>query len=448
MSCIVLWIGILCISVFGDGLFEKAAGAGGAEKNPLEINGYVRGTVYEGKVPDKDETEMKSGYGEAGLKLRVRREPFGDGYAEVRYRYGYEFGLDVDEVDLREAYVNAYAGPVDVRIGKQIVVWGRADGINPTNNITPADMLVRSPDEDDRRKGNFLVRSNLTFRPLRFEAIWVPFYRSSVLPIHMVEFPDDADDIIIKFGKNDYPDANLENSAVAVKASLELAGIDGSVSWFSGYNPFPGFDSSLVGSVFMGRFIPDSIYIIPRAWRTQIIGLDFSTTVGSLFGLRGEAALKLPSKDHEKNVYVPNPDLYYVLGVDKEYGDFNMIIQYVGRQVFDFTEIPATINMIEQEIQKLEVNNRMFAFQRDETSSAVFLRLGWKLLHETLKVDFPAMYNFTTEELMLGPRLAYDLTDALTATAGGEIYSGPAGTLFDIIEERLGAGFVELKASF
>ncbi len=381
MSYAVLLICIFCISVSAEGLFDKAAENAGQEKNPLEINGYVRGTVYGGKVPDKDEAEMKSGYGEAGLKLRVRREPFGDGYAEVRYRYGHEFGLDVDEADLREAYVNAYAGPVDVRIGKQIVVWGRADGINPTNNITPGNMLVRSPDEDDKRVGNFLVRSHLNFRPLRLEAIWVPYYRSSVLPIHMVRL-----DTAITLAGPDNPDANLENSAFAVKADVELAKIDGSVSWFSGYSPFPGLDTSLVYTVFAGRPSVDSIYIVPKAYRTQVIGVDFSTTAGSFCGLRGEAALKLPSKDHEKNIYIPNPDLYYVFGADKEYGNFNIIVQYVGRYVLDFKKMPVSQWAIDDQLRMLESKNRMFASQQDEMNNAVFCRLAWKLLHETLNL--------------------------------------------------------------
>jgi hypothetical protein len=38
---------------------------------------------------------------------------------------------------LREAFVGTSAGTVDVRAGRQILVWGRADQINPTDNLTP-----------------------------------------------------------------------------------------------------------------------------------------------------------------------------------------------------------------------------------------------------------------------------------------------------------------------
>jgi len=133
---------LLVISPTTAGLFDDAAGGGGdaVEKPAYEMNGYVRGAYFGGKVPDESEAETKSQYGEAALKLNVNRAPFGDAHAEMRYKAGNEYGLGFSEIKLREAYVNAYMGPVDVRLGKQIVVWGRADGINPTNNITPQNL--------------------------------------------------------------------------------------------------------------------------------------------------------------------------------------------------------------------------------------------------------------------------------------------------------------------
>ena len=65
---------------------------------------------------------------------------------------------------MREAYVNAYLGPFDLRLGKQIIVWGRADALNPTNNLTPVDFRIRSPLEDDIRLGNVGARAFLRSR--------------------------------------------------------------------------------------------------------------------------------------------------------------------------------------------------------------------------------------------------------------------------------------------
>jgi hypothetical protein len=45
------------------------------------------------------------------------------------------------ELKLGEAYLDMSLGPVDVRLGNQLVNWGTADGINPTSVVNPRDLL-------------------------------------------------------------------------------------------------------------------------------------------------------------------------------------------------------------------------------------------------------------------------------------------------------------------
>src|SRR5262249_24092505 len=140
-----------------------------ANTPPFTLNGYARGDLFVGKVNGQRAAEMKADYGELSLQLRTAKSPYGDGFAEARILYGLQ-GVDQGTlVNLREAYVNAYLGPVDLRIGQQIIVWGRADALNPTNNITPLDFRVRSPIEDDLRVGNVGARGFLRLAPLRLE---------------------------------------------------------------------------------------------------------------------------------------------------------------------------------------------------------------------------------------------------------------------------------------
>ena len=49
--------------------------------------------------------------------------------------------------ELREAYVDVRLGRLDLRLGRQIVAWGRADGVNPTDNLTGDDVTLLVPDE-------------------------------------------------------------------------------------------------------------------------------------------------------------------------------------------------------------------------------------------------------------------------------------------------------------
>jgi len=422
----------LCTTVLGQGLFEEAEKSKDQEK-AYEMNGFLRSTLYLGKVPERNLAETKSGYGEFSLKLKASKKSFGSAFAEVRFRKGYEFNDDVSELNIREAYVSTYFGPFDFRIGHQIVVWGRADGINPTDNITPKNMLVRSPDEDDRREANFLLRTFFNALPVRIELIWVPVFRSSVVPTNLIPFPPG-----INLGDPDYPDAKLKNSAIAAKLNLELASFDCSLSYFNGFNPFSGVNAILTGQ---------EMTVFLKPYRIHVFGADFSTTLAG-FGLRGEVAYRDPDESYSFS-YIPNPEFHFVMGFDKEFsGNLSVIMQYIGRHVLDFSPlapppIPSLIPAYE-----LELKNRIITSQQYEVSHSLSCRLGWNLLHETMNLEIVGLANLTTEEFLIRSKMAYDITDALTFTLGGELYAGPEDTLFDFIQDHLSSLFAELRISF
>ena len=442
MACVpALFLSLLLYtSLSAQSLFEKAETSSKDKEIPYELNGYLRSTIFIGKVPDINEGEIKSGYGEASLKLRVRKGNFGDAFAEIRFRRGYEFKESINDLNLREAYVNTYVGPFDFRIGHQIVAWGRADGFNPTDNITPRNMLVRSPDEDDRREGNFLIRSYFNLQPMRLEAIWIPFFRSSVVPTNLLPFPPG-----INLIDSDYPEARLKNSAFALRLNLECASFDGSLSYFNGHNPFPGITAN-PPRIFADAVLLD-IYL--KSYRMHVFGADFSTTVAGSLGFRGEVAYKKPHGDYDANIHIPNPDIQYAVGLDKEFsGNFSVILQYIGRYVCDFIELVKPPYPFDIAKYELEHKNRMIASQQYELSHSVSCRAEKRLLHETLKIEALGMVNMTSEEYLLRPKLTYDIADGITFILGGELYSGPDTTLFGTIDSHLSALFTELKISF
>ena len=434
ISCFLL----LSSSLSAQSLFEKTTGS--KEERPYELNGYLRGTFYVGKVPDKNDAEIKSGYGEASMKLRVRKQDFGDAFAEVRFRRGHEFRKNITEINLREAYVNAYLGSFDFRIGHQIVVWGRADGWNPTDNITPRNMLIRSPDEDDRRLANFLIRSYYNRHPLRFEVIWVPSYSPSYIPTDLISFPPG-----MTLGDPVYPDSKLKNSAFAFRLNLEFPSIDGSISYFNGHNPLPGITADLP-KILTNEVI---LNVFHKSYRVHILGGDFSTVVAGSFGLRGELAFRIPHKDYKEHLHVPNPDLQYVVGIDKELVEnFSVILQYIGRYVFDFSELEEPSTPFERLRYVIALKNRLITFQQYDLSHSFSCRAAWDLLNETMTIEAFGMVNFTSNEVLFRPKMSYDIADALTFTLGVELYSGPDDTLFELIDSTLNAVFMELKASF
>jgi hypothetical protein len=430
----ILLFTTLCLpahSLFEDALQKDPSSS--ARFN-YELNGYVRGVFYVGPIPEKSGYQTKDKYGEAALKLRLRTGRIGDAYGELRFRNVNNSEGSASAITLREAYVNAYLGAFDLRIGQQIVLWGKSDGYNPTNVITPLDLLVFSPDEDDRRISNFLIRAYYNWSVLRLEAIWVPVYESSVLPFSKVELPEG-----IQLGQPNYPDNAIEHSAIALKLHYEGASLDATLSYFNGLLPMPGLSACTENSI---------LTIYPTAYRNHMLGADFSTTVGP-YGLRGEFAYREPYEKEDTWQSIPNRQVEYILGVDREFGNFSMIVQYIGKHVFDYEEL-AQVDQSSPDFIKYKIAlwNRILSGQLKKWTHAISFRLAWKLYHETLSLEILGQINLSTKEAFFKPKLSYELADNLALTMGVQIYHGPDDTLFGLLDKINSAGFIELKASF
>jgi hypothetical protein len=466
----------------GPGLFEQSNAAAAAPAGsaatvsaaaptaPFTLSGYVRGDLFAGKVNDQDAAEMKSGYGELDLTLRTRKETYGDGFADARLRYGLQGdGTQGTVVEVREAYVNAYLGRLDLRLGQQIIVWGRADALNPTNNLTPVDFRIRSPLEDDIRLGNAGARALLRFAPFRLEGVWMPIYLPTELPA--VALPQ-----YVSYGPPAYPllpAMNLKNGTEGARLHLELPAFDMSISYVHGLALLPGLTMTgltLTADPNTGApnpFIPPSIVISRTAYEQQVFGLDFSTTLGEFGTLRGEAAYRRPydwsvfPDDH----HVAYPDLQYVLGADHTFGSLSVIAQYMGRYVFDWQKQAGPMNPLDPSVLPMQqmsnaaavttsVNsllakdNQILFSQTAQVQHLGTLRFEWLGLHETLSVSSLCLLNFTTHEWLVTPRIGYKLSDTIVAYLGAQVFHGPADTLFGIIDAELSSGYVELRYTF
>lgn len=81
---------------------------------------------------------------------------------------------------IREFYINYMRGNLSVRIGKQQIAWGQADGLRLCDIINPLDIsreaLFRDSDEgyETTRIPLFLIKINYTFGGKSFGPIWEP----------------------------------------------------------------------------------------------------------------------------------------------------------------------------------------------------------------------------------------------------------------------------------
>lgn len=445
-------------SLFEQSAAPPAATASTAAPPPVprfDLGGYVRGDAFVGKVPGYRTAGMKAAYGELSLTARTAKEKYGDGLAEVRVRQGLQGDTQQTFLDLREAYANAYVGPVDLRLGRQIIVWGRADVLNPTNNLTPFDLRIRSPIEDDRRIANMGARAFVNLAPVRLEGVWMPLYAPSELPpVGLPEF--------VVLGDPRFPNPELKNGLLAGRVHLELPAFEMSVSYLHGYAPLPGFT---LGGVTFDPMTPE-VLVSRTAYKHQVVGLDFSTAIGDVVAIRGEAAYRRPY-DYQNRIYAPRPDLQYVLGLDRTFGSLNVIVQYVGRTVFDWRrengpDVPLTPTTLMvanpstfiQDSVAIGINlelartNQILFSQTARVQHLASARVEWLAAHDTLSLSALGIVNVTTHEWLAAPKIGYRASDALTAYLGAEIFAGPDGTLFGLVDQVLSAGYAELRLVF
>jgi hypothetical protein len=183
--------------------------------------------------------------------------------------------------------------------------------------------------------------------------------------------------------------------------------------------------------------------------------------------IRGEAAYRRPF-DYQNRPYAARPDLQYVLGADHNFGSFNVIAQYLGRYVFSWQKQNGTnqdpndlegilrtqssvdyldlvTNAVNAELA--QVNQILFS-QTARVQHIATLRFEWLLAHETLSLSSLGLYNFTTQEWLVTPRIGWRITDAMTAYLGGQVFAGPNDTLFGLIDQTLSAGYAELRFTY
>jgi hypothetical protein len=227
------------------------------------------------------------------------------------YWYGYSDVSDIDAATLHErvdpyrleahaAYVDVYRilPRLDLRIGRQVVVWGTADKFNPTNNLNSLDLS--DPLLFGKALANQMIR--LDYNPwgdIILTAVWVPIFRPAQLPrtaplavtdkTRPAPIQDETQRELIGYLAsimppnqiNVYgmqPDPSIENSQVGLRLAGRLLGQDVSVSYYHGRFgiPFPSFTVNR----------PMGIVNVSLMWpRMDVVGLDLAGSIEKLHGL-------------------------------------------------------------------------------------------------------------------------------------------------------------------
>ena len=150
-------------------------------------------------------------------------------FADGRVGDAVYFGEDRYAV-AREIYLDYSLNNADIRIGKQLLPWGRADRINPTDSLTSRDYRWLAPEEEDQRFGNTGVRYAHHLGDYTVTGVWLPYMRSSRIPLDPTSVQQVAG----------HQPNNRDN--FALKLDYTGTGLDGSLSFYNGIDSMPSLE--------------------------------------------------------------------------------------------------------------------------------------------------------------------------------------------------------------
>ena len=429
------------------GLFDKSLPVSSDESakiSPDVIHGYARGSAW-GGAKDYNYSCL---FGELALQAGMSRgKTIFSG--DVRFYEGSFYNERRTIIQLKEAYAGYIGNKLDILIGNQIVSWGRTDGFNPVNNINPNDYFFLTPDPDDQRIANFMLRSRYRFSPqTELETIIIPVYRPSVYRYELFDMGED-----ISFEEAVLPAAGFENTSLAARLNMEFPAIGFSFSWFHGIDPFYGFR-------LIGYDLRPSQRIIYQSdfYTKDAIGADFALPINKWI-FRSEMALNLTT-GYRDYMHIPDPEIYYVAGVERDISGFLTIVQYVSKRSLDFTPLttPVLSNPLDP-ISQAEYAGEMIRYesalfnrkifnQQEKTNHAFMFSINRSFAYNVLATEFSCYYNITSEEYLIRSKIIWDMSDGVSISSGFSLMQGPENSVFSKAGKVLNGIFTGIKVSF
>lgn len=375
----------------------------------VDINGYVRN--YTSILYDNGDFNMLQN------TLNVNFERIGDKVAFKANPMLYLYGIDSLDFRMREIYLDLYFNNVDIRIGKQQIVWGRADGVFITDIVSPLNLTeFLLPDFDEIRVGVYAVKFDYYFGNSTIEAIWKPVYAGNELPPPgsiWYKPPDFPAPPTFDYSKQDIK-PTFDNSEFYLKYSLTSSAIDfdlmGAYVWDQTPSMYIekefGFDTITNQPGLTG------LLITPGHHRLNVAGGSFTSTIKS-FVVRGEAAYYngkyFQTADPAADGALTQKDyLHYVIGLDYGVGHLKLSAQFIQKYIFNYNDF----------LDEEEFGNTMTFLAR------------YDAVRETLHLELFSYVGLNYGDALIRPKVTYDFSDSFSILLGSNIFVGDEQGMF------------------
>lgn len=344
------------------------------------------------------------------------------------------------EFDLREGYLDLYqffSDQLDVRIGKQIFAWGRADKINPTSNVSPDNL--EDPFDFGEKLGVNAIQATIYLENVSVAGIFAPEFGVADLPsgafanafIGTTELPEGM--TLGNITQHTLqPESTVDESSLyAVKLSTVLWDYDISLSYVAGRDDLPLANAVRLTSVDeFGTVDLDVDLIYPKM---QVIGADLAGQIMTI-GVWAEGALFLPDKvaltttlntsdglqSEETGVALDDePYFKYVVGMDYTFKNE----WYVNAQFIH--------GFFHERGQDALSDYLVFRFEKD------FLNAELTVAPFGMAIVIPDWDEIDTNYGVVGiPEITYRPADNVELILGAYIIEGEGSNMFSQIDDQ------------
>lgn len=337
---------------------------------------------------------------------------------------------------------------LDLRIGRQQLIWGSADRFHPVSNLNPLDL------EDPTRFGRVIANEMVTLalRPdwalgeddeggpwlaeVALQLVFVPFFKPARLPrsaeLAFVDedvFRERANTPLTRdlVAKQDVlerdagwtftnvprvvlPERTPANSMLGARLSGRLLGVDMGLTYFRGFDDIPRAEKIVADTSAIPHVETDVVLTYPRV---QVLGFDAATSLGFLDGMGFWTEIGVTFHDDLRRVISTGPAIG-IDAVEREHAAGAFVKAVVGA---DYTPVP----WLYLNVQYL--HGFVDEFTAGDLGNYLVAGGDLKFAHDSVLLRFFNIFDLDDGSYVLFPQLVVKPWVGGELALGGFIYS-------------------------
>ena len=326
------------------------------------------------------------------------------------------------DIGIREAYLDFGMGDLEIRLGRQQIVWGQAVGLFIADIVNPKDLREYIlPDLDDIRIPAWAVNLEYYKNNSYVQFVFIPIPEFNEFGEPGSEF--DFSRMGMQSGGNitqmavDEPSHSIKNSKWGFRGAHLVQGWDLAAFFMYDFDAFPvnyrSIETSASGSSPIIRFMP-------KYERVKRVGFTFSKDLDGLI-FKGESVYSIENHfsvadEIDSDGIVEKDSLDYLIGMD--YTFLNRIdtnFQFIQTIIFDHED----------------------RISQKEVSSSVSFWMSFGMFNDKVEPELFFVTSIDREDYLVRPKLIFNVNTHLSLTIGADIFEGDSdGGTFGFFDDN------------